>query len=320
MKLIAAILVAALSSIAMSGTDSSSYRMIKKVPLSGSGGWDYLTVDGAARRLYITHATQVIVIDTDSLDVVGNIPGLAGVHGVAIAPEFGHGFITNGGTDSVTVFDLKSLAKIADVKVGKKPDAIVYDPASKRIFAMNGDGDSATAINAADNKVAGTVELGGGPEFSVADGKGNVFVNLEEKNQLLRIDSQALTVKNRWPVAPCQAPSSLGFDGENSRLFLGCRSKLMAVVNAENGSVVASYPIGDHADATAFDPAARIAFTSTGDGNIFAFHQDSPNSYSALPPIPTVKGSKTMTIDKKTQRLFVPAREGDQIWLLVFEK
>jgi YVTN family beta-propeller protein len=319
MKLIPVILVAALS-MAMSGADSPSYHVVKKVPLPGSGGWDYLTVDVAARRLYITHATQVIVMDADSLEVVGNIPGLSGVHGVAVAPEFGRGFITNGGTDSVTVFDLKTLAKIAEVKVGKKPDAIVYDPSSKRVFAMNGDGDSATAISAADNKIAGTIELGGGPEFTIADGKGFIFVNLEEKNQLLRIDSQALTVKDRWPVAPCQAPSSLGFDGENSRLFLGCRSKVMAVVNAENGSVVASYPIGDHADATAFDPTAKVAFTSTGDGNIFAFHQDSPNSYSTLPSIPTMKGSKTMTIDKKTQRLFVPTREGDQVSVLVFEK
>jgi YVTN family beta-propeller protein len=319
MKLIAAILVAALS-LATSGADSPSYHVIKRVPLAGSGGWDYLTVDVAARRVYITHATQVIVMDADSLEVVGNILGLSGVHGVAVAPEFARGFITNGGTDTVTVFDLKTLAKIAEVKVGNKPDAIVYDPSSKRVFAMNGDGASATAINAADNKIAGTVDLGGGPEFTIADGKGNVFVNLEDKNQLLRIDSRALTVKDRWPVAPCQAPSSLGFDGENSRLFLGCRSKLMAVVNAETGSVVASYPIGDHADATAFDPTARIAFTSTGDGNVFAFHQDSPNSYSALPAIPTVKGSKTMTIDTKTQRLFVPAREGDQMSLLVLEK
>jgi YVTN family beta-propeller protein len=319
MKLIAAILAATLS-LAMGSADSSSYHLVKKVPLSGAGGWDYLTVDGGARRLYIAHATQVIVVDTDSLEVVGNIAGLSGVHGVAVAPEFARGFITNGGSDSVTVFDLRTLAKVAEVKVGKKPDAIVYDPASKRVFAMNGDGDSATAINAAENKVVGTVELGGGPEFTVADGKGNVFVNLEEKNQLVRFDSNALAVKDRWPVTPCQAPSSLGFDAENSRLFLGCRSKVMAVVDAASGNVVASYPIGDHADATAFDAAAKVAFTSTGDGNIFAFHQDSPNSYSALPTIATVKGSKTMTIDQKTQRLFVPAREGEQLSLLVFEK
>jgi YVTN family beta-propeller protein len=319
MRLMAAIMAAALS-LGMGAADASNYHLVRKVPLSGAGSWDYLTVDGPARRLYVTHATQVIVIDADSLEVVGNIPGLAGVHGVAVAPEFGRGFITNGGSNSVTIFDLKTLAKIADVKVGNKPDAIVYDPASKRVFAMNGDGDSTTAINTADGKVVGTVELGGGPEFTIADGKGNIFVNLEEKNELLRIDSATLTVKDRWPVAPCQAPSSLGFDADNNRLFLGCRSKVMAVVNASDGKVVASYPIGDHADATAFDPASKVAFTSTGDGNIFAFHQDSPDSYSALPTITTAKGSKTMTIDKKTQRLFVPAREGDQMSLLVFEK
>ncbi|HZC65247.1 MAG TPA: YncE family protein [Candidatus Dormibacteraeota bacterium] len=319
MKLMAAIMAAALS-LGMGAADAPNYHLVKKVPLSGAGGWDYLTVDGPARRLYVTHATQVIVLDADSLEVVGNIPGLAGVHGVAVAPEFGRGFITNGGSNSVTIFDLKTLAKIAEVKVGNKPDAIVYDPASKRVFAMNGDGDSSTAINAANGKIAGTVELGGGPEFTIADGKGNVFVNLEEKNELLRIDSAALTVKDRWPVAPCQAPSSLGFDAANNRLFLGCRSKVMAVVNAADGKVVASYPIGDHADATAFDPASKVAFTSTGDGNIFAFHQDSPDSYSAMPTIATAKGSKTMTIDRKTQRLFVPAREGDQMSLLVFEK
>jgi YVTN family beta-propeller protein len=319
MKLTTAILAAALS-LGFGAPDSSNYHLVKKVPLSGAGGWDYLTVDGAARRLYITHATQVIVVDADSLELVGNIPGLAGVHGVAIAPEFGRGFITDGDSNSVTVFDLKTLAKIAEVKVGNKPDAIVYDPASKRVFAMNGDGDSTTAINAADGKVVGTVELGGGPEFTIADGKGSVFVNLEEKNQLLRIDSAALTVKDRWPVSPCEAPSSLGFDAANNRLFLGCRSKVMAVVNAADGKVVASYPIGDHADATAFDPAAKVAFTSTGDGNVFVFHQDSPNSYSALATIPTVKGAKTMAIDPKTQRLFVPAREGEQMSLLVFEK
>jgi YVTN family beta-propeller protein len=319
MKFLAVILVAILSIFGVSAP-SSSYHLAKTVPLPGAGGWDYLTVDDAARRVYIAHTTQVIVVDADSLGLVGSITGLSGVHGVAVAPEFGRGFITAGGSDSVTVFDLKTLAKIAEVKVGQKPDAIVYDPSSKRIFAMNGDGNSSTAINAADNKVVGTVRLGGGPEFTVADGRGNLFVNLEEKNELLRIDSNTLAIRDRWPVAPCQAPSSLALDSTSHRLFLGCRSKLMAVVNAETGSVVASYPIGEHADATTFDPAAKIAFTSTGDGNIFSFRQDSPDSYTALPVIPTANGAKTMTMDKKTQRLFVPAREGDQLSLLVFER
>ena len=302
------------------GATPSGYQVSKKVPLPGSGGWDYLTVDGSARRIYVSHATQVVVLDADSLAIVGTIPGLSGVHGIAVAPEFGHGFITAGQSDSVTVFDLKSLQKIAEVKVGKKPDAIVYDGATKRVFAMNGDSESSTVINAADNKVLGTVALGGGPEFTVADGKGNVFVNLEDKSELLRIDAKSLQVKNRWPVAPCEAPSSMAFDDANSRLFLGCRSRLLAVVNSDNGKVVATYPIGDKVDASVFDPASKIVFSSTGDGHVYGFHQDSADSYSALEVLSTVQGSKTMTMDKKTQRLLVPAREGTAISLWVFEK
>src|SRR5450432_527455 len=213
----------------------SPYQVSRKIPLPGEGGWDYLTVDEGARRLYVSHATQVVVLDIDTLEIVGSISGLSGVHGVALAPEFGRGFITSGQSGTVAVFDLKTLQKLAEVKVGKKPDAIVYDPATERVFAMNGDSESSTVINAADSKVLGTVELGGGPEFTIADGKGNVFVNLEDKSELLRIDAKNLQVKNRWPVAPCGAPSSMAFDAANSRLFLGCRSKLLTVVNSESG-------------------------------------------------------------------------------------
>jgi DNA-binding beta-propeller fold protein YncE len=319
MKLTTGILAAMLILFG-AGADSPSYHVVKKVPLPGSGGWDYLTFDDSARRLYIAHANQVVVVDPDTLTVVGTITGLSGVHGVAVAPEFNRGFISDGAANSVVVFDLKTLAKVGEIPTGQKPDAIVYDPASKRVFAMNGDSASSTAIDAADNKVVGTVSLGGGPEFTVADGQGHLFVNLEEKNELLRIDSNTLTVTNRWPVAPCQAPSSLGYDAATHRLFLGCRSKVMAVVNADTGAVVASYAIGDHADATIFDPGAKIVFTSTGEGNIFAFQQDTADTYRALPEIPTLRGAKTMTLDKKTQRLFVPARDGNQILLFVFER
>lgn len=301
------------------GASPAGYQVVKKVPLPGAGGWDYLAVDDSTRRIYVSHATQVVVLDADSLEVVGTIPGLAGVHGIAIAPEFGRGFITSGQTDTVTVFDLKTLKRIGDVKVGKKPDAIVYDPATKQVFAMNGDGESSTAINAADNKVMGTVALGGGPEFTIADGKGNVFVNLEDKSELLRIDARTLQVKNRWPVAPCEAPSSMAFDAANSRLFLGCRSKVMAVVDSGTGKVVTSYPIGDKADASVFDSNAKIAFTSTGDGHIYGFRQDSGDTYTALPVIDTALGSKTMTIDHKTSRLFVPVRDKDSISLWVLQ-
>jgi YVTN family beta-propeller protein len=306
-----------IASLTVSGSPST-HQVAKKIPLPGEGGWDYLTVDESARRVYVSHATQVVVLDADSLEVVGSIAGLAGVHGIALAPEFGRGFITSGQSGTVAVFDLKTLQKTAEVTVGKKPDAIVYDPATKRVFAMNGDSESSTAINASDNKVLGTVALGGGPESTVADGKGNVFVNLEDKSELLRIDAQTLQVKDRWPVAPCQAPSSLAFDAANARLFLGCRSKVLAVVDSQTGKVVASYPIGEKVDASAFDPETKIIYSSTGDGHVYRFHQDSPDSYSALELISTASGSKTMNIDRKTQRLFVPAREGTKVsvWVL----
>lgn len=313
------IVLAVILAFACCTAKASGYQVSRKIPLPGEGGWDYLTVDESARRLYVSHATQVVVLDIDTLEIVGSISGLSGVHGIALAPEFGRGFITSGQSGTVAVFDLKTLQKLAEVKVGKKPDAIVYDPATKRVFAMNGDSESSTVINAADSKVLGTVPLGGGPESTVADGKGNVFVNLEDKSELLRIDSKSLQVKDRWPVAPCQAPSSLAFDEMNSRLFLGCRSRVLAIVDSQNGRVIGTYPIGDKVDASAFDPSTKIVFSSTGDGHIYRFHQDSPDTYSALELISTAPGSKTMNIDKKTQRLFVPAREDGKVSLWVLQ-
>lgn len=297
---------------------SSGYHLLKKVTVPGTGGWDYVTVDADARRVYISHATQVEVLDADTNEIVGKIPDTPGVHGIALAPEFGRGFITVGKADAVIIFDLKTYKNLGHVKVGKKPDAIVYDPATKRAFAMNGDSDSTTAINAADGTVAGTVDLGGGPEFPVADGKGNLYVNLEEENQLVHIDTQSLKVKDRWPVAPCQAPSSMAFDSQTRRLFLGCRSHVMAVVDADNGKVVATYPIGDHVDASAFDPATRLVLHSLGDGNVAIFHQDSADKYTFLENIGTNQGSKTMALDLKTHHLFVPANQAGTFTILVF--
>jgi DNA-binding beta-propeller fold protein YncE len=313
------VILAAILGLAIPVAKSSGYHVFKKVPLPDSGGWDYLTVDEAARRLYISHATQVVVLDADALEIVGKIPGLSGVHGIAIAPEFGRGFITAGQMDAVIVFDLKTLAKIGEVTVEEKPDAIVYDSATKRVFSMNGDSGSSSVIDASDGHVVGTIVLGGGPEFTVADGNGSVYVNLEDRSELLRIDSKALMVKDRWPVAPCKAPSSLALDAQNRRLFLGCRSKVMAVVDADSGKVINTYPIGDKVDASAFDPSARVVFNSTGDGNVFAFHQDSADEYTALEVIPTIPGSKTMTLDRTTQRLFVPASENKALALWVFQ-
>jgi YVTN family beta-propeller protein len=299
---------------------ASEYHLLKKIPVGGQGSWDYLSVDEANRRVYVSHETQVDVLDPDSANVMGKIPNTLGVHGIAIAPELGRGFTSNGRGDTVTIFDLKTLTPIAQVPTGKKPDAIVYDPASSRVFAMNGGSNNSTAIDAATGKVVGTIDLGGGPEFATVDGAGNVFVNLEDENLVLRIDSRGLTVKDRWPLAPCERPSSMAIDKVNHRLFIGCRSKVMAVVNAETGKVITTLSIGDHVDASAFDPSTGLVFNSTGEGTVDVFHQDSPDQYSPVARISTHPGSKTMALDQKTHQLFVPANESGSFDVLVFGK
>jgi DNA-binding beta-propeller fold protein YncE len=298
----------------------SGYRLVDQVALPGSGGWDYLTVDAAARRVYISHSTEVEVLDADTQTSVGTIADTPGVHGIALAPALGRGFISAGKTDSVVVFDLKTLRVLSRVPTGKKPDAIVFDPATNRVFAMNGGGDSTTAINASNGSVEGTIALGGGPEFSVADGKGSVWINLEDQSQLIRVDSKSLKITNRWPVAPCTSPSSMAYDSQNRRIFVGCRNHLMAVVDADNGKVAATYPIGDHVDASAFDPETKLVFNSLGEGSIAVFHQDSPDKYTPLENIPTDAGSKTMALDLKTHRIFVPSVRSGHFTILVFDR
>ena len=306
--------------LALPAAAQSGYKITQRITIPGTGGWDYLTVDEAARRLYVSHGTQVEVVDIDSKKPVGVIAGTPGVHGIALAPELGRGFITNGGNSTVTIFDLKTLKKIADVPTGKKPDAIIYDPATSQVFAFNGDSESATVISAADGKVAGTVPLGGGPEFAAADGKGYVYDNLEDKSQILKIDAKKLTVEARWPVAPCEAPSSMAMDRANHRLFIGCRSKVMAVIDSESGKVITTLPIGDHVDATAFDEDTKLVFFSNGEGTISIFHQDSPDKYSAVETVKTLPRAKTMALDPKTHELFLSTAEAGQFTVLVVGK
>jgi YVTN family beta-propeller protein len=296
---------------------SGGYSVIKKISIPGTGSWDYVAVDEAARRLYVSHGTQVEVVDIDTLTVVGSIPNTAGVHGIAIAPELGRGFTSNGQASTVTIFDLKTLKPIADVPTGKKPDAIIYDPATSRVFAFNGGSNSATAIDAATGKVAGTVDLGGGPEFAAADGKGFVYNNLEDESLLLKINSRELKVEQRWPVAPCSSPSSMAMDRANRRLFLGCRNKVMAVLDADSGKVITTLPIGDHVDATAFDPETKLVFNSNGEGTITVIHQDSPDKYSVVETVKTAPRAKTMALDPKTHRLFLSTAENGQFEVLV---
>ncbi len=299
---------------------ADGYSITKKIPIAGQGSWDYLTVDEGARRLYVSHGTQVEVLDVDSGSIVGTIPNTPGVHGIAVAPELGRGFVSNGKASTVTIFDLKTLKPIADAPTGQKPDAIIFDPATSRVFAFNGGSNSATAIDAATGKVAGTVDLGGGPEFAAADGDGFIYDNLEDESLVLKIDSRKLTVEQRWPTAPCASPSSMAIDRANRRLFLGCRSKVMAVVNADTGKVITTLPIGDHVDATAFDPQTKLIFNSNGEGTITVIRQESPDKYSIVETVKTVPKAKTMALDPKTHQLFLSTAESNQFEVLVVGK
>ncbi len=306
--------------LAVAAPPVDGYSITKKISIPGQGSWDYLSVDEGARRLYVSHGTQVEVIDVDSGAIVGSISKTLGVHGIAIAPELGRGFVSNGQSSTVTIFDLKTLKPIAEVPTGQKPDAIIFDPATSRVFAFNGGSNSVTAIDAATGKVAGTIDLGGGPEYAAADGDGFVYNNLEDESLVLKIDSRKLAVDKRWPTAPCASPSSMAIDRANRRLFLGCRSKVMAVMNADTGQVITTLPIGDHVDATAFDPETKLIFNSNGEGSITVVREDNPNKYSVVQTVKTLPRAKTMALDPRTHRLFLSTAEAGQFEVLVVGK
>ncbi|MGH9494812.1 MAG: YncE family protein [Candidatus Sulfotelmatobacter sp.] len=306
-----ALLISLLMMTSAGIAQSGQYRVTKTISVAGDEGWDYVSVDSAARRVYVSHGSHVVVLDADSYKVVGDIPDTQGVHGIAIAADLGRGFTSNGRANTVTIFDLKTLKTLATVKTGSNPDAIVYEPATRRVFAMDGRSQETTAINAADGSVAGTLALGGKPEFAVADGKGTIYVNIEDKSELVHFDAKSLTVLHRWPMAPCQEPSGLAADWKAHRLFAGCDNKLMAVINAENGKVVATVPIGDGVDANGFDPETNFAFASTGDGNLTIAHEDAADKYTLAATVATKKSARTMGLDLKTHQIFLPAAEFD---------
>jgi DNA-binding beta-propeller fold protein YncE len=280
------------------------YHMVNTWKLGGEGGWDYLKIDSEARRMYISRGTKVVVIDADSGKPVGEIADTQGVHGVALAREFGKGFTSNGRENTVSVFELDSLKTLNKVKVGNRPDAILYDPATKRIFTFNAGSQDATAVDAAKGEVVGTIPLGGKPEFAASDGKGTVFVNLEDKNQLFALDAKGLTVKERWPLPGCDEPSGLALDAKNRRLFVGCGNKVMPIVNADNGKVLATLPIGGGVDATAFDDGTGLAFASCGEGVLTVVSEESPDKFSVAENVTTQRGARTMALDSKTHHVY----------------
>ena len=281
------------------------YHLLNKIEVGGEGGWDYLIADGGAHRLYVSHGTRVVVIDTSTDKVVGEIADTNGIHGIAFAEKLGRGFTSNGRDGSVTIFDLKTLKTLGTVKVDKNPDCILFDPATSRVFAFNRGALSATAFDAADGKVLGTIDLGGHPEFATSDGKGMVFVNLDDKSEVVAIDARNLKATAHWSVTPGEDPSGMAIDQKTHRLFIVCGNKKMVVMDAGTGKVISDLPTGDGTDAAGFDPDTKLAFSSNGDGTLTVVREDSKDKFSVVENITTLPRARTMAIDTKTHKVYL---------------
>ncbi len=284
------------------------YRLLKEIPVGGEGGWDYLTVDSAGQRLYISHATKVVVIDISKDAVVGEITNTPGIHGIAVAADLGRGFTSNGRENKAGIVDLKTLQTLSKVETGQNPDAMLYEPAQQEVYMFNGRSQSATVIDAKSGKVTATIPLGGKPEFATVDPKaGRVFNNLEDKSEVVAIDTKKHEVVNRWPIAPGEEASGMAIDVVHHRLFVGCRNRLMVMLDSTTGKVVASVPIGQGVDANAFDPGTQFAFASCGDGTVTIAHEDSPDKLTVVQTLQTQPGSRTMALDPATHRIYLAA-------------
>ncbi len=292
---------------------ADTYHVIKRISIPNDSGWDYITADTEGRRLYVPHGTEVVVLDLDSGAVVGKITGQKGVHGVAVAREFGHGFISATDPGSVTMFDLKTLIVLDKARVGDDPNGIIYDPKTQRVFSADRGSKRVTAIDAKTGKIAGTIEdLGGRTEHLASDEAGHVFLNMQDVGKLHKLDAQRLKVMETWPLAPpCGQPSSMDMDRAHNRVFIGCRSGLLAVVDGATGKIVATQPIGMGVDALEFDPKSGLIYVSTGggDGALFIFHQDSPDKYTLVENVKTLAGARTMALDQKTGEVYLPVAD-----------
>ena len=292
--------------LAVFADGTTQYNLQHEYVLGGEGGWDYLNFDAPGHRLFISRATRVQVVDGDSGKLLGEIPDTDGVHGIVFAPELGKGFTSNGKGNSVTVFDLKTLKTIATIAIsGQGPDAIVYEPVTKRVFTFNGHSKDSTVIDAVKGTVVATIPLEGRPEFAAADGKGMVYVNIEDKSDVSAIDAAKAVVVKTWSLAPCEGPSGFSMDQVHRRLFSGCDNKLMAVSDPDAGKVVATFPIGQGVDATGFDPGTGLAFSSNGEGTLTVAHEDSPDKYTVLQDAATRKFARTMTLDPVSHRVYL---------------
>jgi DNA-binding beta-propeller fold protein YncE len=288
------------------GRADSAYHFIKEIPMGGDGGWDYLSVDSAAHRLYVSHATKVVVIDLKTDQIIGEITNVDGVHGLAPASELGCGLVTCGRENQAAIVDLQTLQTIKKIPTGGNPDGMLYEPGRREFYTFNGRGESATVIDAQSRKLVATIPLGGKPEFAQADpGAGRVYDNLENKNAVAVIDTKHHRVVQRWPVAPGEAASGMAIDLKDHRLFIGCDNQLMVMMNSENGKVLASVPIGEGVDATAFDPGTGLAFASCGrSGTTTIAHADG-DQLTVVQTLKTEPGARTMALDPATHKIYL---------------
>ena len=297
------------SGLAIGSPPDSGYHLLKKYQLGAAPGgkeyWDYITFDPATRRLYISHNTEVKIVDADTGSVVGSIPDLKRVHGIAIVSDLGRGFISDGGADEVVVFDPKTLKVTGHIKTGGNPDCVIYDPASRHIFAMNGKSNDASVIDPATAAVVATIPMGGRPEYAVADGHGTIYDNIEDKNEVVAIDSLTNAVKSRWPIAPAEEATAIDLDVQHHRLFIGGRNKLLAIMDTSTGKVIQSFPIGAGVDTNLYEPESGLLFVAAREGLLHIFHEDTPDHFSAVETVKTEFGARNMALDPKTHRLFI---------------
>lgn len=311
MKRFLALLISLLGILTFTLSQESGYKVIDKVKLGGEGGWDYLNADPVTGMLFISRGTHVQIMNMEKKTLAGDIPNTNGVHGIALAHDFGKGYISDGRDSAVTVFDLKEFKTLKVIKIqGLNPDAIIYDDASKRVFTFNGRSADATAIDAATDSVVGTVPLGGKPEFAQADGKGNIYVNIEDKSTITGFDARALKVLRTWSIAPGEEASGLAIDRANHLLFSVAGNKKMIVSDYEAGKVVGEAPIGEGPDAAGYDPETHLAFSSNGrDGTLTVVREDAPDKFTVIDSVVTQRSARTMSLDPKTHRIYLSAAE-----------
>jgi DNA-binding beta-propeller fold protein YncE len=301
----AVMFLALTGAVSLLGQSSSSYRVTHTYPLGGDGSWDYVVPDPPHHRVFIARQNRVMVVDEDSGKLLGEVTGINGAHGTAVAESSGHGFATSGNDQSAVMFDLKSFKVLGRIPAAEDADAIVYDAPSNRVFTLNGDAHSSTVIDAAAGKLITNIALGGKPEYGASAGDGKVYANLTDTSEVVEIDAKTATVSRRWSTTGCKQPVSMALDTVHHRIFSGCRSGVMAISDYQAGKIVATVPIGKGVDGAGYDASSGNAFASNADGTLTVIHQDTPDRYSVIENVPTPEGSRNMGLDPTNHRIFV---------------